>query len=63
MGLSALGYGNTGGRRRGRGQTGGASTGGGDARRARGQMVSRLMREKGMSLGEASRYIKQHGSA
>ena len=57
MGLSALGYGNTGGRRRR------ASAGASDARRARGQMVSRLMREKGMSLGEASRYIKEHGSA
>jgi hypothetical protein len=60
--LGALGYG----RRRGRGQTGGAATGGaytgGDARKARGQMVSRLMREKGMSLGEASRYIKENGA-
>jgi hypothetical protein len=28
---------------------------------ARGLMVSRLMKEKGMSLGEASRYIKEHG--
>jgi hypothetical protein len=62
MGLSALGYGQTGGRRRGGAQTGGAMTGG-DARKARGQMVSRLMREKGMSLGEASRYIKQNGGA
>ena len=61
MGLSALGYGQTGGRRRGRGQTGGAMTGG-DARKARGQMVSRLMREKGMTLGEASRYIKENGA-
>jgi hypothetical protein len=66
MGLSALGYGQTGGRRRGRGQTGGAQTGGaytgGDARKARGQMVSSLMREKGMTLGEASRYIKENGA-
>ena len=54
-GLSALGYG------RRRGQTGGAYTGG-DARKARGQMVSKLMREKGMSLGEASRYIKENGA-
>jgi len=30
---------------------------------ARGAMVSRLMKEQGMSLGEASRYIKQHGLA
>jgi len=27
----------------------------------RGAMVSKLMREKGMSLGEASKYIKTHG--
>jgi hypothetical protein len=27
----------------------------------RGQMISRLMKEKGMSLGEASKYIKEHG--
>jgi hypothetical protein len=32
-----------------------------DARKARGQAVSKLMREKGMSLGEASRYVKEHG--
>lgn len=32
-----------------------------DARKARGQAVSRLMKEKGMSLGEASRYVKEHG--
>lgn len=30
---------------------------------ARGQMVSKLMKEKGMTLGEASRYIKEHGGA
>ena len=33
-----------------------------DARRARGAMVSKLMREKGMTLGEASKFIKEHGS-
>ena len=32
-----------------------------DARKARGQAVSRLMKEKGMSLGEASRYVKENG--
>lgn len=32
-----------------------------DKRRARGAMVSKLMKEKGMSLAEASRHIKQHG--
>jgi len=31
------------------------------ARKARGAMVSKLMREKGMTLGEASKYIKEHG--
>jgi hypothetical protein len=31
------------------------------ARSARGAMVSKLMKEQGMSLGEASRYIKEHG--
>lgn len=34
-----------------------------DARKRRGAEVSRLMREKHMSLPEASRYIKEHGSA
>jgi len=70
-GLSALGLGMggmdsesedevdaVGGRRRKR-----ASAGPNDARRARGAMVSRLMKERGMTLGEASKYIKQHGSA
>ena len=32
-----------------------------DARRRRGAAVSKLMKEKGMTLGEASKYIKQHG--
>lgn len=32
-----------------------------DARRKRGQMVSKLMKEKGMTLAEASRHIKEHG--
>lgn len=31
-----------------------------DARRKRGALVSKLMREKGMSLGEASKHIKAH---
>lgn len=31
------------------------------ARSARGAMVSKLMKEQGMTLGEASRYIKEHG--
>ena len=33
---------------------------GSGARASRGAMVSQLMREKGMSLGEASKYIKNH---
>jgi len=34
-----------------------------DARRRRGAMVSKLMKEQGMSLAEASRHIKEHGMA
>ena len=34
--------------------------GAGDPRRKRGALVSKLMKEKGMSLGEASKYIKAH---
>lgn len=34
-----------------------------DKRRARGAMVSKLMKEQGMTLAEASRHIKQHGLA
>lgn len=30
---------------------------------ARGQMISKLMKERGMTLPEASRYLKEHGSA
>jgi hypothetical protein len=67
-GLSALGLGRrmsmsdddmeeaVGGRRKKR-----ASAGPNDARRKRGAMVSKLMREQGMTLGEASKHIKQHG--
>lgn len=38
-----------------------AKAGVSDARKKRGDEVSRLMREKGMSLGEASKHIKEHG--
>jgi hypothetical protein len=38
-----------------------AKAGTGDARKRRGAEVSRLMREKGMTLGEASKHIKEHG--
>lgn len=34
-----------------------------DARRKRGAMVSKLMKEQGMTLAEASRHIKEHGMA
>lgn len=36
-------------------------THGGGKRAARGEMVKRVMREHGLSLGEASKYIKEHG--
>lgn len=52
--------------RAGGGRAGGAAPAGGAKPKrasARGQMVSKLMREKGMTLGEASRYIKEHGGA
>ena len=42
----------------------GAMEGGAKKKRmpsARNQAISRLMKEKGMSLGEASRYVKEHG--
>lgn len=35
-------------------------SGAADKRKSRGAMVSKLMREKGMSLGEASKYLKAH---
>jgi len=33
----------------------------GDKRKSRGAMISKLMRENGMTLPQASRYIKEHG--
>lgn len=36
---------------------------GSGARSARGQMISRIMKERGLSLGQASKYLKEHGSA
>jgi hypothetical protein len=38
-----------------------AKAGPSDARKKRGAMVSKLMKEKGMTLGEASKFIKEHG--
>ena len=32
-------------------------------RSARGQMISKLMKEKGLTLGQASKWLKEHGSA
>ena len=64
-GLSALGLG------RGRGDDMVETVGGRrrrakasptDGRRARGAMVSQLMRERGMTLGQASKFIKEQGS-
>jgi hypothetical protein len=54
-----------GGRRAGAGRAGAGRAGAGvsDARKRRGQAVSRLMREEGMSLGEASKYLKEHPEA
>lgn len=43
-------------------QQGGAMCGGG-ARSARGQAIAKLMREKGMTLGQASKHLKEQGSS
>lgn len=45
----------------GKGKKKRAAGGPSDKRRARGAMVSKLMKEKGMSLAEASKHIKEHG--
>ena len=37
-----------------------AKAGPNDARRLRGEVISKLMREEGWKLGEASRYLKEH---
>lgn len=52
----------TGGRSSGGRLSAGRSSGGSvtDKRRIRGQMVSKLMKEQGMSLGQASRHIKEN---
>ena len=59
----------TGGKSRGGRSSGGRSSGGsaviggsaaGDKRKVRGQMVSKLMKEKGMTLGQASKHIKEN---
>lgn len=39
----------------------GAKSGGAGKRQARGELIKKLMREKGMKLGEASKYIKEQG--
>lgn len=62
-------------KKRGGAMTGGGVTGGGmtggkkrrrkaganDKRKKRGAMISRLMKQEGMSLGQASKYIKENG--
>jgi hypothetical protein len=40
-----------------------AQIGNGGKRAARGAAISKLMKEHGMTLGEASRHLKEHGSA
>jgi hypothetical protein len=35
----------------------------GGKRAQRGAMISKLMKEKGMTLPQASKYLKEHGSA
>jgi len=51
------------GRYEGQGQSGGkAKRPASEKMKARGAMVSKLMKEKGMTLGQASKYIKEHGS-
>lgn len=49
------------GRYEGEGKKAKRTVGAGDKRRTRGAMISKLMKEEGMSLGEASKYIKEHG--
>lgn len=45
----------------GKGKSKRKAAGPSDARRKRGAMVSKLMKEQGMTLGEASKHIKEHG--
>jgi hypothetical protein len=40
-----------------------APAGAGKKSSARGQMISKIMKEKGLTLGQASKYLKEHGSA
>jgi len=56
-GLGALGAGK---KKRGGKVIGGKVTGGSKAKR-RGALISKLMKSKGMSLGQASKYIKEKG--
>ncbi len=42
------------------GDTGGTPYGGAKKSSKRGQMISKLMKEKGMQLGQASKYLKDH---
>jgi len=43
--------------------SGGAKSVGADKRRARGEIVKKIMKEKGLSLPQASKYVKEHGLA
>ena len=64
-GIVELGAGRAGAGRAGAGRAGAGRAGAGvsDVRKRRGQAVSRLMREEGMTLGEASKYLKEHPEA
>jgi hypothetical protein len=55
--------GRAGGGRAGGGRAGGAAPMEKAAKKSsqRGQMISKLMKEQGMTLGEASKHLKEHG--
>ena len=45
------------------GKRGVKKSAGADKRKERGRKVAKLMKERGMTLGQASHYLKQHGSS
>jgi hypothetical protein len=64
-GAGRAGAGRAGAGRAGAGRAGAGMAGAGDKPKRsseRGQMISKLMKEHGMSLGEASKYLKEHGN-
>jgi hypothetical protein len=46
--------------KKGKGQSGGAGMSGGDGRKKRAEIVKKVMKEKGLKMIEASKYVKQH---